>query len=70
LSTDEESLKATHEPSADSLSKEKMKLKRCLWRMNERHLFSFLSQTEQAEALVVTDMAALTLSMRVQAATP
>jgi hypothetical protein len=35
--------------------------------MNERHPFSFLSQTERAEALVVTGTAALTLSMRPQA---
>jgi hypothetical protein len=39
-------------------------------RSNERHSLSLLSQTERAEALVITGTAALTLSMHVQAAIP
>jgi hypothetical protein len=43
-------------------------VKKVLERMNERHLFfPLLSQTEQAEALVVTGTAVLTLSTHAQA---
>jgi hypothetical protein len=41
-----------------------------VWRSNERHSLSLLSQTERAEALVITGTAVLTMSIRVQVAIP